>query len=93
MAHFEIKDLTFAYAAAKDRPALKDVTLSVGRGEYMVLCGRSGSGKTTLLRHLKPGRRRGAIRELIDDLIVFQLFQIVVHNSILLRIFPLVNWV
>ena len=45
------------------------------------------------LRHLKPGRRRGAIRELIDDLIVFQLFQIVVHSSILLRIFPLVNWV
>ena len=66
MAHFEIKDLTFAYAAAKDRPALKDVTLSVGRGEYMVLCGRSGSGKTTLLRHLKPvltphGKRSGEI--------------------------------
>ena len=66
MAHFEIKDLTFAYAAAKDRPALTDVNLSVGRGEYMVLCGRSGSGKTTLLRHLKPvltphGKRSGEI--------------------------------
>ena len=66
MAHFEIKDLTFAYAAAKDRPALTDVDLSVGRGEYLVLCGRSGSGKTTLLRHLKPvltphGKRSGEI--------------------------------
>ena len=66
MAHFEIKDLTFAYAAAKDRPALTDVSLSIERGEYMVLCGRSGSGKTTLLRHLKPvltphGKRSGEI--------------------------------
>ena len=66
MAHFEIKDLTFAYAAAKDRPALTDVCLSVEKGEYMVLCGRSGSGKTTLLRHLKPvltphGKRSGQI--------------------------------
>ena len=66
MAHFEIENLTFAYAAAKDRPALTDVCLSVEKGEYLVLCGRSGSGKTTLLRHLKPvltphGRRSGKI--------------------------------
>ena len=66
MAHFEIKDLTFAYAAAMDRPALTDVDLSVEKGEYMVLCGRSGSGKTTLLKHLKPvltphGKRSGEI--------------------------------
>ena len=66
MAHFEIENLTFAYAAAKDRPALTDVCLTVEKGEYLVLCGRSGSGKTTLLRHLKPvltphGKRSGSI--------------------------------
>ena len=66
MAHFEIENLTFTYAAAKDRPALTDVCLSVEKGEYLVLCGRSGSGKTTLLRHLKPvltphGKRSGTI--------------------------------
>ena len=42
------------------------MSLSVEKGEYVVLCGRSGSGKTTLLRHLKPlltphGRRSGTI--------------------------------
>ena len=53
MAHFEIKNLTFSYPTAKGKHSLEDVTLSLEKGEYVVLCGKSGSGKTTLLRHLK----------------------------------------
>lgn len=53
MAHFEIKDLTFAYPTTKDKKSLDGVSLTIDRGEYVVLCGASGSGKTTLLRHLK----------------------------------------
>jgi len=65
MAHFSIQDLTFYYPEAQ-RPALDGVTLTVEKGEYLVLCGRSGSGKTTLLRHLKSvltpyGKRSGRI--------------------------------
>jgi len=53
-AHFEIKNLSFSYAAAKGKKVLKEVSLTIQKGEYIVLCGKSGSGKTTLLRHLKP---------------------------------------
>ena len=66
MAHIEIENLTFSYPSAS-RPSLSDVSLTIRRGEYVVLCGKSGSGKTTLLRHLKTvlaphGKRSGDIR-------------------------------
>ena len=66
MAHFEIQNLNFSYPTAKGRLSLSDVSLSIERGEYVVLCGKSGSGKTTLLRHLKSvltphGKRSGAV--------------------------------
>ena len=53
MAHFEIKDLSFAYPTTPDKPTLFHVNLSIERGQYVTVCGRSGSGKTTLLKHLK----------------------------------------
>ena len=66
MAHFQIQNLTFSYPAAKDKKSLDGVTLSIEKGEYIVLCGKSGSGKTTLLRQLKPvlapyGKKSGEI--------------------------------
>ena len=66
MAHFEIKDLSFCYAAAPEHKALDNVSLHIEQGEYVTVCGRSGSGKTTLLRHLKSvlaphGKIRGEI--------------------------------
>ena len=66
MAHIEIENLTFSYPSA-GRPSLSNVSLTIRRGEYVVLCGKSGSGKTTLLRHLKSvlaphGKRSGDIR-------------------------------
>ena len=65
MAHFSIQNLTFSYPNAR-KEALKDICLSIERGEYVVLCGKSGSGKTTLLRQLKSvlapnGKKTGEI--------------------------------
>ncbi len=66
MAHFEIRNLTFSYAAAKGRYSLENVSLSIEQGEFLVLCGASGSGKSTLLRQLKAvltpsGKRSGEV--------------------------------
>ena len=66
MAHFEIKNLSFAYPTAKGKESLHNVNLTIREGEYIVLCGASGSGKTTLLRQLKSvlapyGKRSGEV--------------------------------
>ena len=46
----EIHGLTYAYGTGElARPVLRDVALSVGPGEIVLLTGPSGSGKTTLL--------------------------------------------
>lgn len=65
METFTVKDLTFTYPN-KTRPALNSINLSVGAGEFIVICGQSGSGKSTLLRNLKPilsphGNKSGSI--------------------------------
>lgn len=65
MELIEIRSLNFTYPGQKER-CLKDISVSVERGSFTLLCGCSGSGKTTLLRHLKPvltphGERSGSI--------------------------------
>lgn len=60
-----VQDLTFTYPE-REQPALRELSLTVKAGEFLVLCGPSGCGKTTLLRQLKPalsphGRLSGRI--------------------------------
>ena len=66
MAHFQIQNLSFSYPTSKGKKSLDDVSLTIHKGEYIVLCGKSGSGKTTLLRQLKSvlaphGKKSGEI--------------------------------
>ena len=66
MAHFQIQNLNFSYPTSKGKKSLDDVSLTIHKGEYVVLCGKSGSGKTTLLRQLKSvlaphGKKSGEI--------------------------------
>ena len=46
--------------------ALKDVTLSVGRGEKVVVCGPSGSGKSTLIRLVNRLEEHQSGRVIVD---------------------------
>ena len=60
-----IQNLTFTYPE-QEQPILRDVSVSLERGDFAVLAGPSGSGKSTLLRQLKTvlaphGRREGTI--------------------------------
>ena len=66
MAHFTIKDLSFAYPTTPDKLALEQINLVIEKGQYITICGKSGSGKTTLLKHFKSvltphGKRTGDI--------------------------------
>ncbi len=62
----EIDKFSFAYPE-QSKLALAEIDLSVGQGEFLVLCGPSGCGKSTLLRQLKTalaphGDKAGEIR-------------------------------
>lgn len=48
-----VTDLSYSYTRGKKtKPALKEVSLEFGAGEFTVIAGPAGSGKTTLIKHL-----------------------------------------
>ena len=65
MEQIKISGLNFSYPNASTA-SLADVSLSVSKGDFILLFGRSGCGKTTFLKQLKPavtpfGKRSGTI--------------------------------
>lgn len=52
MEPYCFKNITYTYPG-QVKPALSDISFTVERGEFIILCGASGSGKTTLLKQLK----------------------------------------
>lgn len=64
----EAEHISFTYEGGGEN-CLKDVSLKVDEGEFIVLCGRSGCGKTTLTRalnglipHFYEGAFEGSVR-------------------------------
>ena len=68
----EIKDVTYTYNEA-DQPALEKLSISISKGECVLLCGKSGCGKSTVTRLLNgmipnfyEGKLSGRLRALFD---------------------------
>lgn len=64
MAVLEIQNLSKSY---KSVLALKDISLSVKKGEFVAIIGRSGAGKSTLLRCINRLIEPSSGRILIDN--------------------------
>jgi len=67
VAIIEARGLTYTYPIG-EKPAFKDVTLQISRGEFVIITGPSGCGKTTLCRcfnglipHFYGGKLEGEI--------------------------------
>ncbi|WP_199731630.1 ABC transporter ATP-binding protein [Cohnella endophytica] len=65
MEIYRIQNLSFAFPG-QSKNALSGIDLTIGSGEFVVVCGKSGGGKSTLLRQLKTtltphGKRSGEI--------------------------------
>lgn len=65
MEKIRIEQLNFTYPLSENR-ALTDISCTINKSEFVVVCGKSGCGKSTLLRHLKKqmmpyGKRSGSV--------------------------------
>lgn len=65
MNYIEVSDLSFSYADDQ-RLILKDINLSVEKGEFVCILGQSGCGKSTLLRVL-AGLERVSVGQVAVD--------------------------
>ena len=71
----ELRDVSKIYTLNGDQAveAVRDASLSVNQGEFLIITGRSGSGKTTLLNLVGGMTRPTAGQVLIDGVDLWQL--------------------
>ena len=61
---YQIENLSFSFPDTEN--VIKNISLEIKNGEFLVICGPSGCGKTTFLKQLKPsltlsGQQKGQI--------------------------------
>ena len=85
MSLLEIKNLKKSFG---DNEVLKDISLTVDKGEVLCIIGPSGSGKSTLLRCItKLETQDDGIIDFDGTLgLVFQDFNLFPHHSVMKRL-------
>lgn len=53
MELLRVQNLTFSYPESLKK-AINDISFTLNKGDFILLCGKTSSGKTTLLKLLKP---------------------------------------
>ena len=91
MALIETKNLTFTYPSGMN-PAVKDVSISIERGDFVILTGPSGCGKTTLCRcfnglipHFYSGKLEGNITVAGFNIIESSIYELARHVGLVFQ--------
>ncbi|MBX5326484.1 MAG: energy-coupling factor ABC transporter ATP-binding protein [Candidatus Bathyarchaeia archaeon] len=85
MPIIETKDLTYTYQGAT-KPSIREVSIKIEKGEFVILTGPSGCGKTTLCRcfnglipHFYTGTLNGTINVANLDVTKHQIHELARH--------------
>jgi energy-coupling factor transporter ATPase len=85
VAVIETKDLTYTYQGGV-KPSIRDVSIKIEKGEFVILTGPSGCGKTTLCRcfnglipHFYNGTLQGTINVAGLNAIEHQIHELAIH--------------
>lgn len=66
----DVRNLTFKYdpGTPLEKTSLKNVSLSIGKGEFVLIGGEIGSGKSTLVRHFNGLLKPSSGQVTVDDM-------------------------
>ena len=91
MAVIRTKDLTYTYPGAT-KPSIEEVSLTINKGDFVILTGPSGCGKTTLCRcfnglvpHFYNGKLEGEITVAGLNVVDHKIHQLALHVGLVFQ--------